>query len=449
MKHLLLIPFLFSVGVLSATTLNIEPIDNSLVIYNSNVGLVHEKRELKIKKDDSEIVYEGVASSINSDSVNVGLPDSIKLFSQQYRFDKLTHKKLLDAHIGLEVEVRVKDDDKKYKTLTAVLLSNDGANSVVKDLDGDIISVSSKNIIFKNIPKTLITKPSLVWNVSVSEDVKSNIEIDYLINKISWRSNYILNVDRDKADLSGWITIDNRSGKSFNYTKLHLLAGDINRAREPRVEYARAKSMRADSQAVAHKAHEGYHFFSVPFRVDLVNNEKTSLKFITKKDLKVKREYATRMSNPSYLSGEVKRDVTQFITLSSLDMPLPKGVVRTYSKLDKTTILLGESNLNHTPKDTKIRLKIGKNFDIKVKETLLNIDKGSVNINTDIEYSLKNSSDESKTVEILVPFNKLESSEVKSDEKFTYTKGNLVTFEVEVNANSTKEFEVRYVVKKL
>ncbi len=445
MKFFFSILILFSSNLIYALLLNSEPVDNSLVIYNSNIGLVYEKRELNLKKDEQKIIYEGVASSINTDSVKVTLPDGVKLFSQQYRFDKLTRKKLLDAYVGLEVDVRVKDDDKRYKTVTATLLSSDGATSIVKEFDGSIISVDSKNIIFSKIPKRVITKPSLVWSVNVREDVKSTIKIDYLINRIGCKSSYILDLHRDRADLSGWITIDNRSGKSFNYTKLYLLAGDINRAGHSRVK---SMAVRADSLVVAHKAYEGYHLFSIPFRVDLADNEKTSLKFITKKDLKIKREYRTRMSNPTYLIGEVKRDVTQSITLSSLDIPLPKGVVRTYSKLDKTTLLLAETYLNHTPKDTKIRLKIGKNFDIKVKETLLNIDKGTVNIDRDVEYSLKNSSDESKIVEILVPFNKLESSEVSSDEKFTYTKGNLVTFKVEVKANSAKEFEVRYRVKK-
>ena len=423
--------------------------NNSLIVYNSNIGLVHEVRKLNLKTDDKKIIYEGVASTINTDSVNVDLPNGITLFSQQYRFDKLTQKKLLDAHIGKKVSVRVEDNAKSFKTIQATLLSNDGANAIVKTDDKIIITVESKNIIFTSIPSELITKPSLVWNVSTSTDIESKMSIDYLINRIGWKSNYILNLKKDKANLTGWITIDNRSGKAFKDTNLHVLAGEINRAREPRVEYKMAKSRVMNSEAVVnHQAHEGYHFYTIPFKVTLANNEKTQIKFIKENNLDVKRKYSATMQNPNYLRGEINHDVTQHITLKGFKYPLPKGIVRSYSKLKNTNILLGESSLKHTPKDTPISLKIGKNFDVKVKETLQKRDDGRWNLDIDLRYTVKNSSDEAKIIEILVPFNKNDRSEVSSDEKYTYTKGNLVTFNISVKPQSTKEFKVHFKTKK-
>jgi len=438
-------------GTLFANTLNQNSANTSLIIYNSNVGLVHESRELKLKKDESKIIYEDVASTINTDSVNVNLPSAITLLSQQYRYDKLTHKKLLDAHIGKEISIKIKTNENKFKTIKATLLSNDGINSIVKIKNKDIITVESKNIIFKTIPEELITKPSLVWNIDTKKAVNSQIELDYLISQINWKSNYILNLKKDKADLSGWITIDNRSGKAFKNTNLHVLAGEINRARQPRVEYTRmAKSMSvmADSPAVSHQAHEGYHFYTVPFKVTLANNEKTQVKFIKQNNIDVKRKYSATMYNPNHLRGEIKHDVTQHVTFSGLKYPLPKGIVRSYSKLKNTNILLGESSLKHTPKDSPISLKLGKNFDVKVKETLEKRDDGRWNLDVDTKYSIKNSSSETKIVEILVPFNKNDGSKVTSDEKFTYTKGNLVTFKISVKAESSKEFKVHFKTKK-
>ena len=121
-----------------------------------------------------------------------------------------------------------------------------------------------------------------------------------------------------------------------------------------------------DAPAVAHQAVEGYHLYSVPFKVSLANNEKTQIKFIDKRSLKIQRTYTAQLSNPLYLRGESKHDVTQYINLKGLDIALPKGIVRTYTKSNSQSLLLGESSLKHTPKDTPIKLKIGKNFDIKV-----------------------------------------------------------------------------------
>ena len=410
------------------------------------MGLVHESRDLKLKKNETELVYEDVASSINTDSVNVSFPQGISLYSQQYRYDRLTQNKLINAHIGKKISVRIMKDAKNFKTITATLLSNDGLSCIVES-SSQIIIVESKNIIFKSIPDELITKPSLVWNIHTNKKVNSKMSIDYLINQIRWKSNYILNLDGDSADLNGWISIDNRSGKAFKNTSLHVLAGEINRARQARDNYRVAKTrlqMAESAPKVAHQAHEGYHFYTIPFKVNLANNEKTQIKFITQNNIDVQRKYKVHMNNPNYFNGEVKHDVTQIITMKGFKYPLPKGIVRTYSQLQNTNILLGESNIPHTAKDTPISLTLGKNFDVKVKETLINRDRGSWYHDNDVRYNIKNSSNESKTIEVLVPFTNNDSDEITSKQKYTFTKGNLVTFKVEIQAQSTKEFDVHF-----
>jgi hypothetical protein len=37
-----------------------------------------------------------------------------------------------------------------------------------------------------------------------------------------------LNKQEDKVDFAGWVTIDNRSGKTYKNTSLKLIAGDVN-----------------------------------------------------------------------------------------------------------------------------------------------------------------------------------------------------------------------------
>lgn len=431
------------------THANSAIIDNSLIVYNGNVGLVHESKNIKIKKGDVTITYEDVASTIETDSVNVKLPASVKLYSQQYRFDKLTLTKLLNAHIDKPIQVRILKDAKNFEIIDATLLANNGNSSLVKTAKDTIISVTSRDIIFKKIPRELLTKPSLVWNIKAHKTLNTKMEIDYLIKNITWSSDYILNLGENSANLSGWITVDNRSGKKFSDTSLYVLAGEINRATKPtyRREVMYAKAM-ADSAPVQQEAHEGYHFYTIPFKVNLANNEKTQIKFTDKKSLKFSRKYSVQLYNPLYLRGETKSDVTQYIKLQGLDIPLPKGVVRTYSKLRDTSILLGETNIKHTPKETDIELKLGKNFDLKVTQTVLKRDDSQRYYIADINYAVKNSSDKTKTVELLVPFNRNKNSIVKTSQKYKFTKGNLVTFSIKVKANSSKSFKVHFESKK-
>ena len=441
--------YLGFVSLILFSSASLASTNNSLIVYNGNVGLVHENKFIKIKKSDSTITYEDVASTIETDSVNVKLPDSVTLYSQQYRFDKLTLAKLLDAHIGKAVQVRILKDAKNFTIINATLLSNNGNSSLVRNNKNRIISVNSNDIIFKTIPKELLTKPSLVWNIKSTKSLKTEMEIDYLIKNITWSSDYILNLNENSADLSGWITIDNRSGKKFDKTSLYVLAGDINRAQKPtyRREMMYAKSVAASPQ-VTQEAHEGYHFYTIPFKVNLANNEKTQIKFTNQKSLDFRRKYSTYLHNPLYMSGEIKSDVSQYITLTGLDIPLPKGVVRTYSKLKETSILLGETSINHTPKNTPLELKLGKNFDLKAQETVIKREDSQSYYSVDVEYTVKNSSNKSKTVELLVPFNKNKNSIVQSTQIYKYTKGNLVTFMLTIKANSSQSFRVHYESKK-
>ena len=433
---------------LFGATLSPDVKNNSLIVYNSNIGLVHEERNLEIKSSDTIIVYKDVAMSINTDSVNVSLPNTITINSQQYRYDKLTLSKLLEAHIGKKVEVRLLRNRNEFKIISGTLLSYTNNTAILRTINYKIISVKTSGIQFSAIPDTLITKPSLVWNVKVKEDTQTQMKLDYLISNINFKSDYILNVDTNSSTLSGWITINNRSGKSFNETELSLLAGDINRAHNNQPRLYESARMSEGVRVVKEQSFEGYHFYTIPFKVTLANNEKTQIKFLDKNNLSVKRAYSAQMGNPLYLRGEREVSVSQAFLLDGLDMPLPSGTIRVYSQLDKKTILLGENSIKHTASNTPLNLKVGKNFDLKVKESVILRNDTKSNFNVDVLYSIKNSSEDNKTVNIVVPFNRQESSKITTDMKYNFTKANLVNFFLEVPAASSKKFKVKYESKK-
>ncbi len=419
--------------------------NNSLIVYNGNIALVHEQRDLILDKNDKEIIYKGVAKTIDTDSVNVNLPNSITLYSQQYRFDKLSREKLLDAHIGKEVIVKIKKDTRNFIKIKATLLSNNSSYSIVKTKNDEILSIENQNIIFKTIPTQLITKPSLVWNISAKKSLNSKMSIDYIIKNIGWEGNYILNIKGNKAHLNGYVSIKNSSGKKFINTKLYVLAGEINHPQQPRNIYRVAKSMMLDSaNKVSQQAYEGYHFYTIPFKVNITNNETTQIKYIDKKNIPIKRKYTATLSRPKYLHGKIKHSIIQYIHFKGIAFALPKGIVRTYSKLKKINILLGETTINHTPKNTPIDIKLGKNFDLKVTETILKRDDTKLYNDETIKYTIKNSSQETKTIQLLIPFNKNSLSSIKTKKTYKFTKGNMVTFNITIEANSSKDFKVRF-----
>jgi hypothetical protein len=445
---LLLSAFTFCTNIFAAS-LSQEIKNSSLLVYSSNLGLVHEERDLNINKNDSEIVYDGVASSINTDSVNIQLSDAISLYSQKYRYNKLTLHKLLEANIGKKVEVKVDTKDKNFKLIKATLLAYSSNTALVQTKENKIISIKNDTISFTTLPKEFQNNPSLVWNVKSKKNLYTKVTLEYLINKISFHTSYLLSINEGSASITAWASINNRSGKSFQNTKLTLLAGDIHRVKEIfNIRPQRTMLLNSQSHRVVQTDYKGYHLYTIPFKVSLANNEKTEIKFLSQKNINCHTEYEATLSNPFSIKSEIESPVTQFIKLAPLKIPLPKGVVRVYSQLQDHTVLLGESQIAHTPKNKPLTLQIGTHFDLEVKQIPLERDDSSSWFNTTLKYSITNNSDKEKLIQLLVPFNTKKSSKITSDEKYRFTKGNFVTFSIKVKANSAKNFIVNYESKK-
>lgn len=436
-------------ALLLAASLSSAPSDASLVIYNAGIGLVHEQRALTLDKGMQSIVYPGVATTVQTDSVNVKLPGNVTLYSQQYRFDKITLNKLLEAHIGKTVRFRSGPDDAPLLR-EGVLLATDPA--VVRTDKGIESGIDAQAFIFDAIPDTLIMKPSLVWNVAAERAAKGEMSLDYLISNIGWKSDYVLKVDGDRGDLSGWITVDNRSGKRFEAINLHLLAGEINRATPP-VRYADVMMLEktAAAPAVSQQAHEGYHLYTIPFAVTLADREKTQIKFLDRPAHALGRRYDVSVLPPFALSTEQKHAVVQSIELAPFDVPLPAGTVRTYSDADGTTILLGETRLQNTPKNEKVSLTLGKNFDLIAKEKLVERRDDGRYYDATIAYTLTNRSDAKKTVTLTVPgIVSGNGYAVNITTKADYTRpdADTIRFEHTLKAGESKTWEVGYKARK-
>lgn len=71
---------------------------------------------------------------------------------------------------------------------------------------------------------------TLNWKVFSQNAVTTNCEVAYRTTGFWWKSDYsiILNGVETKADVGGWVTINNNSGKRYKNAKLKLIAGDVN-----------------------------------------------------------------------------------------------------------------------------------------------------------------------------------------------------------------------------
>ena len=96
-----------------------------------------------------------------------------------------------------------------------------------------------------------MTKPTLNWKVFSQKKVTTECEVSYRTTGFKWKADYsvTLSSNEKKADIGGWVTIDNNSGKRYDNTKLKLIAGDVNTVSNNVNQQPRAFAMEAAAVA--------------------------------------------------------------------------------------------------------------------------------------------------------------------------------------------------------
>ena len=208
----------------------------ALTIYNVNLGLVKDQRQAAlpagtIKLRFMDMTYQIIPASVQVRSLTG--PSSLRVLEQNYEYDLLNPQKLLEKYVDKEVKLFVENQyTEREDTLTATLLSIDGGP--IFKIGEDISFGHPGRILFPKVPENLTAKPTLVWLLENSLTKPQRIEATYLTNAINWRADYVLtlNARDDRADISGWVTIDNKSGAAYSNATLKLVAGDVNRVRD-------------------------------------------------------------------------------------------------------------------------------------------------------------------------------------------------------------------------
>ena len=351
----------------------------SLTIYNSNVGLVKDIRFIDLKPGIFELKFMDVAAKIDPTTVHVkSLIDesSLNVLEQNYEYDLLSPQKLLEKFVGQKVQlVTLHPETKKEEIVDAVLLSTQGGNIFQI---GDKISIGHPGrILLSRIPENLIAQPTLVWLLENRISKSQKVETSYLTSGINWRADYVvvLNPSDTSAGLTGWVTIDNKSGTSYQNALLKLVAGDINRV-QPEVRkdsrVARAAAMEASPQ-FKEEAFFEYHLYTLNRKTTVKDNQTKQMVLLDANQVPVKKLFVFSGSPQYYYyryDQRGKQKVGVFLELenregNNLGMPLPKGIVRVYKEdKDGSLQFVGEDQIDHTPKDEKFKLKIGEAFDV-------------------------------------------------------------------------------------
>lgn len=434
-----------------------------VTVYNNGLGLVKDTREIKTPKGAGELRFMDVASKIRPETVLVKPtqdPDGFNVLEQNYEYDLINSKKLLDKYVGKKIKII---DVNKYKdtkqTIEATLISNNQGQ--IYDVNGDIYLGYGGYKVLPKLPEDLIAKPTLTWLFNNDSNQNREIEVSYLTSGISWKADYVILVNEDdtKADLSGWVTMDNKSGAKYDNARLKLVAGEVNQAPDldigRKVFEARAAPMTQDKEAFKEEAFFEYHIYNLERRTTIKDNQTKQIKLLSATGAKCSKELLVygiqSFFTRKYRPRNPKQPVNVYMNVKNskenrLGMPLPKGVVRLY-KRDSSGAqqFIGEDRIEHTPKNETVKLKVGEAFDVVAERKQLDYKRITTMLHeSEWEITLRNHKNKAVEVGVVEP---LHGNWSVVSNSHPYEKKDAFTIRFNVNVPKDGETKVKYRVR--
>jgi hypothetical protein len=427
--------------------------DVSVTVYNSNLGVVHETRELEFDKGTGRISFVDVPTMIDATSVGFEIVDkskSVVILEQNYAYDLVSPNKIYSKYIDKNIDLF----DKEGNSYRGTLLSFAENAFVIKDASGGIKVVRTDQVTnanFPELPEGLITRPTLFWLYNSDFSGKADCKVSYQTSGISWTAEYvgILSEDEKNLNLTGWSSINNRSGASYTDATLKLIAGDIHRARkmvrggfdEQAIELMTAKG---PAPGFEEKEFFEYHLYTLPRKATIANNEIKQIALFEPAATTVDKKFYFQ----PHLNNKKVKVVIEFKNSqdAGLGMPLPAGRARLFkADTDGSMILLGEDNIDHTPKDEEVKLTAGYAFDISAEEKVLDYQRISDKVFEQVfEIEIRNHKSDDITVNIE---KKLYGDWEIIKSNFEYNKKDANTLEYEIPVESDGKTSVIFTVR--
>jgi hypothetical protein len=407
-----------------STTID-DQVELAVTVYNSDIALVRDVRNLLLSRGASELRFIDIAATVNPATVHfrsLTEPSRVSVVEQNYEYDLLEPEKLLRKYVGRDVTlVRTRWDAgvARQDEVKAHLISYN--NAPVWRIGNEIVTgMQADHIRFPELPGNLYVRPTLIWTIDNSGATRHRVEASYLAGKLSWNADYVLTVARDDkaADVDGWVTLTNGSGTSFRNAKLQLVAGDLNRVRNELVKMALDEGRRdaaAPAREMTQEAFSDYHLYTLGRKTTINNSETKQVAMLGATGFPIHKRYVVNgqdvyYHNATHPGAPIKDDVQVYYQFKNeeqagLGMPMPAGVVRVY-QADSTggVQFVGEDRIDHTPKDETLNVKIGNAFDVVCERNQIDFQKiAASTYEVEYEVTLRNHKSVPVTVEVNEP----------------------------------------------
>lgn len=427
----------------------------AITIYNDDLALIKERRKVVLPAGAVRLSLREVSAQMHPETALLRSVDGkpLALVEQNFDFDLLTPEKLLEKYVGHDVTVirsnPATGEERREKA--TVLAANGG--TVLRFADRIETGVPGR-LSFDSVPASLHDRPTLSVLLEAAGGSQT-VELSYLSGGLGWKADYVASLAADgrQMDLSGWVTLTNRSGTAYDDAQLQLVAGTVNRVRTPPRPMAfalAAPAPRAAGMETAQEALMDYHLYSFERPTSIADDQTKQLALLAASAIPVHREYLLA-GGEFYYRGrydQIGQKLKPAVYLEfenrggNLGKPLPAGVVRVYARDGRGAAqFVGEDRIEHTAKNETVKLKLGEAFDVTAERKQTSYRKIADNVvETAYRIDLRNAKDAPVTVHIQEPLPG-DWEVLHETQRHTQESSRVAAWDVDVPAGGTAALE--------
>jgi hypothetical protein len=392
----------------------------AVTIYNNNLALVQDTRQLNIPGQRSRQEFPDVSAQIRPETVSLNA-EGIEIIEQNFDFDLLSPQAIMEKAVGQTITlVRINPaNGQETRERATVLAVNRG---VVLRI-GDRIEVLRDDglpvrVIFDKVPENLRARPTLSVTMESRSGGTRPVTLSYLTPGLAWKADYVTMFDEraGKIDVQGWITLTNTTGTTYNNADTLLVAGQVQQQQNmgyggdvypPPPPPPPGRPMRRPGTETAPRERLGdFYLYPLAERTTIANQQTKQVSFLDVAGAPGRRAYEFR--NPWLGTMNEARSVDTVLKFSTsreqgLGDALPAGTVRVYMRDARGNAqFIGESMIGHTPMGSDLGLKTGEAFDVKVQPVVEKRERlGDERWRTSMRYTLTNARPEAVTVDLI------------------------------------------------
>ncbi|MGH7564217.1 MAG: DUF4139 domain-containing protein [Gemmatimonadota bacterium] len=244
------------------------------------------------------------------------------------------------------------------------------------------------------------------------------LTMSYLADGLAWSADYTAIFDEGgPIELTGSVTIENRTDLAYPDARIQLVAGDVRRggAGAPQPRFAMAEARVADAAPVPEREALGdVHLYTLPEPVTLGAEETVRTPLFQDATVDVEREYVLRgqrfwyqSEHPGFPPRENPEVWLHFRNqgLAGAGEPLPAGILHVYRRDEGGALqFAGDGSIPDTPDGERIDVVIGSAFDLVAERVQTDFRRLDQNTHESAwRITIRNRSTEDRTVQVYEP----------------------------------------------